>query len=122
MIRPYTEGDYQTLKAWFESRGRTCPSADLLSKTGFISDSAAGFLYLTNSSIAFADCFVSDVLAPKAQRQSELKAISEAIIELAKQSGVKVIKADSQIDTMVLLSLELKFKSSGTYKSFYKEL
>jgi hypothetical protein len=122
MIRSFTESDYPTICTWFAKRGRVCPSLEVLSKTGFITQEAAGFLYLTNSTVGIADVFITDPEAPKEQRRAALELLSQTIISFAKNQGVQLLKADSQFPSMVQLSIDLGFKSSGTYESFYKEL
>lgn len=74
---------------WYEIRGRPAPGLCSLPVYGYVVPGlAAGFLYLTDSDIAFADGLVTNPNAPIFDRTNALDAISDEIIATAKRLGV----------------------------------
>ena len=122
MIRKFKPSDYSTLSVWYSGHDLKCPPFVLLSTTGFISKNAAGFLYLTNSSLAIIDGYITDINCSAESRWASLNLITEALIKLAKELGCTVIKADSKFESIIALGESFGFRETGSYISIKKDL
>ena len=75
-VREYKSGDYVELCKWFKDHKLSTPSRDQLPMNGFIVPKiAAGFIYLTDSSIAILDCFISNPASDDHQRDAALEIV-----------------------------------------------
>ena len=90
MIRPYTNEDYNLVASWWEKRGFPKIPAHLLPTNGVIvEERAVGFLYSTDSGIAWLEWIVSDP-----DQRGETDAVSvviETLVQAAKQLGFSVV-------------------------------
>jgi hypothetical protein len=110
-IRQLNENDYQeTLVNWWKDWGWTAPEKDFLPDNGMggyiVYDGdipvCAGFIYITNSRVAWVDWIISN----KEYREKRREAITmliDTLTNLSKMSGSKyayaLIKNDSLIKT-----------------------
>jgi len=110
-IRQLNENDYQeTLVNWWKDWGWTAPERDFLPDNGMggyiVYDGdipvCAGFIYITNSRVAWVDWIISN----KEYREKRREAITmliDTLTNLSKMSGSKyayaLIKNDSLIKT-----------------------
>jgi hypothetical protein len=91
-MRPFELSDLAELNSWYRARGDQPISIELLPPTGFIEPGvAAGFLYLTNSSLALIEGFVSNPAASSEARHQALSAITAAILDLAETRSASVV-------------------------------
>jgi hypothetical protein len=104
-VRPYINNDYKAFKAWHEARNLVAPPKHALPKSGFIVDNVAmGFMYSTDSSIAYIEGFVANKEAPAEQRALAIDLICKAIMTHAKNMGFKVILGVSNIESICTIS------------------
>ena len=95
--RLYTPQDYQTIASWLEARGWPAPpDAASLPTCGIVVEGkekplAAGFLYYTNSDIAWVGWPCSDPSSAKLERDQALDIMLEGLAKMAKVSGYKKI-------------------------------
>lgn len=85
MTRDYVDTDYPVLCEWWNAQKFPPPPQEFLPGTGFIcNDTAAGFLYLTNSTIVWLEWVVVN---PKADKAIRTASLTELINHIAKQAG-----------------------------------
>lgn len=102
-VRLLTEDDYyNTLSGWWKSWRITPPSIDFLPMNGtsgiMVSkdgvDVCAGFLYLTNSKVAWCEHIVSSIdVKDRDIRRDALSLLIGTISEIAKDKGCKFMYA-----------------------------
>lgn len=93
-------------------------------ETGLImSGVCAGFLFLTETKVAYIDGLISNPALDKEFRSDCLDALCEALIDLAKYYQVKVLKCDTNLLHVQKRVLKYGFHQLGNdYKLFQKEL
>ena len=95
-IRGLNETDYDNiLVGWWKDWGWEAPAKDFLPNSGFIVYDGdvpicAGFMYTTNSSVAWVDWIISSkTYNVKPTRKEAIKLLISALTELCKQVGYK---------------------------------
>lgn len=88
--RRFEVDDLDRINAWLDEHGKpgTLTETEIPSVGLIVEDTAAGFLYITDSSVAFLENFVSN---PKAQKRQVREAIDEIIKRLmifAHEAGI----------------------------------
>lgn len=84
--------DYLTICSWYRSYDKQPPYKTALSKTGYIvEDICVGFLYKTDSNIAFIEGYISNPKSDKNIKHKALDLITENLIMDAKDNGFKTI-------------------------------
>ena len=93
-MRRYNPEDLPELNRWYASRKLPHIDSDSLPLIGFIEpDVAAGFLYLTDSSLGIIEGVVAN---PRASRESKDRALDEIdgrITQAARELGIKHLVA-----------------------------
>lgn len=112
-IRPLTHEDYDdTLKGWWADWGWTAPTRDFLPDDGvgglMVLDGdvpiCAGYMYATNSKVAWVDWIISNKeYRKKPQRSEAISMLIATLTEISKNTGFKycyaLIKHQSLIET-----------------------
>lgn len=82
------ETDYNTLSSWWKHYNFPVIPKDSLSKNGFIIDNTcAGFIYCTDSNIAWLEFIVANPSISRDQRQNGLIDLISGLTGLAKELG-----------------------------------
>jgi hypothetical protein len=97
--RQLKESDWETLQSWWKAWGWPEMSKDLMPLDGLgglivekgNKPIASGFLYLTNSKVAWAEWIVSDPEYREHDRIDALKLIVEGLEKVAIQAGCTII-------------------------------
>ncbi len=90
IIRAYTADDYATLACWWEAHGWPAIEPKMLPTTGVIADEkAAGFLYQTDSKVAWMEWIVADPAA--SDRGPAIDAVISSLSEIAADMGFELI-------------------------------
>jgi hypothetical protein len=98
-----------------------CPPPWAFSGIGWVvDDTAAGFLYLTNSKVAYLDCFVSNPNAPKEQRHNAFEEIVSTLLRDADRCGVKLIVCQTKHKAIERLTEKFGFKGTGEERVYSK--
>lgn len=124
MIEAYSELKHRNLiRDWFRKRGLDVPNLEMVSNVGFcVDDAAIGFLFLTNSPIAYIDCIISN---PEKHAEERAKAVMDLLITLedkARHAGVKVLRVLGNLDIMNKRYRERGFMSEESFDLFFKYL
>lgn len=112
IIKKLTEEDYDTLVKWWHDWGWAAPGKDFLPNDGtggyMILDGevpiCAGFIYMTNSKVAWVDWIISNKEYKKKPTRGEaIKLLVAALTQICSDAGKKycyaLIKNQSLIDT-----------------------
>ena len=123
LVREYEDKDHMQICLWLKKRGLGEIPKDFLSPIGLIVDGmACGFLYLTKSSMAFLDCYISNPETLYTERHNALNRISKELIAKARDNNVKYLKTNTKSESMRELALKNDFKYLGIEYLFLKEL
>lgn len=125
-IRPLTDSDYDDiLRGWWAGWKWEAPSRDFLPDNGksgmlvYESDVpiCAGFLYLTNSQVAWVDWIISSPeYRKKPERKEAILFLISTLTELAKQTGHKYSYALLKHKSLISSYEALGYSKSDTYQ------
>ena len=109
--RPLTHEDYDTtLKGWWKDWGWEAPSRDFLPQDGaggiIVLDGevpvCAGFLYNTNSKVAWVEFIISNKdYKLKPNRDESIKKLIDSLISIAKNMNKKYIFANNNNPSLI---------------------
>lgn len=91
-IRRYTEDDYPMLAEWWKEWDFMPIPKHILSDIGVIvDDTAAAFLYVTNSSVAWIQWYISDKKISPLKRSRCFDALVKTLTDIAEMHGAKML-------------------------------
>lgn len=99
---PYVrEEHYEQVSGWLRLWKQDMPPS-ALPRNGFIvPGKAAGFLYLTDSSVAWLENLVAAPGLSREERSQAVDAVVTAVIERAREHGVEMLMAYTRLDAVV---------------------
>lgn len=118
VIRPLNESDYKTLSEWWEDWGWDPVEKDFLPDDGkggmMILDGdepvCAGFIYATNSKVAWVNWIVSNMnYRKKPQRKQAIGLLIESLNELCKRNGFKYVFSNNNNNLLIDHFLKLGY-------------
>jgi hypothetical protein len=119
----YEHEDFEEIRSWYKKRSVEFFDRTVLPNIGFVVPGiGAGFIYMTDSSIAFIEGFITNPEADSKDRNDALDRISENLILYARVMGVKFIKCETKFREIELRAERLGFKSLGQTTSMVKEI
>lgn len=127
-IRLYTEKDHAMLSAWWIKWNWPVMPHEYLPQLGLISstnaeDLAAGFLYRTDSPIAWLEWLVGNPEAPKYERRKALNQVISALENEARLLGAKLIYTSASHSGLKKRLETLGFmKTEESISMFMKEI
>jgi hypothetical protein len=126
-IRKLDENDYdQTLVGWWNDWGWTPPSKDFLPDNGaggmMVLDGdepvCAGFIYITNSKVAWVDWIISNKnYRKKPQRRQALEFLIETLTDMSQNTGYKYIYALIKNPSLIETYEKFGYLKGDTYTS-----
>ena len=128
------EEDYETLCEWWNDWGLPNHHQDALSNTGLIVskngvDICSGFVYSTDSYIAWIEFITMNKRTTKSQRLGAIDLLCDSLIKQAKEMGFKLVMAfglDSQDNVSPILAKyrreNLRDKVVNNISQYYKIL
>lgn len=122
-MKRFTFNDLPEMNGWYERHGK--PPVDFPSLPGFglIEEGrAAGFLYMTDSTLGLLEGFVTNPEAPREERSAALEKILHALMDEASRLGVKTLVGLCGAETIVKLGLRNGFRHLGQYEMVAKEV
>ena len=124
-IRELNENDYdEILVGWWEQWGWVAPKRDFLPDNGkggiivFDQDVpvCAGFMYITNSKVAWVDWIISNKeYTKKPQRKDAIKLLVSSLTSICEISGNKYIYALIKNESLIKTYQELGYVNGSTY-------
>lgn len=124
-VRPLTYEDYDdTLKGWWADWGWTAPTRDFLPDDGvgglMILDGdepiCAGYMYATNSRVAWVDWIISNKqYRKKPQRGEAIILLISTLTEISKNSGFKYCYALIKHQNLIETYKELGYTKGDEY-------
>lgn len=122
-MRAFKMTDLSECNSWCRARGIPEIEAASVPLHGYFEPMVGvGFLYLTDSNIAFIDGLLSNPEAESALRGSVLAAIGERLLEDAKELRVKHLILYTQHGNVSKWATSHKFKDCGEHRMYAKEL
>jgi hypothetical protein len=124
-IRQLNENDYQeTLVKWWEDWGWTAPEKDFLPDNGMggyiVYDGdipvCAGFIYITNSRVAWVDWIISNK-EYKEKRREAITMLIDTLTNLSKMSGSKYAYALIKNESLIKTYESLGYVKGDSYTS-----
>jgi hypothetical protein len=116
------EEDLGSLTEWYAARDRRPVAAEDFPQIGFIEPGvAAGFLFRTDSSIAFADLFISNPKASTLTSARAVYAIMERLAVEAEACGFKYVAGLVSAPGTKKLCERQGFEKAGVYEMLLKE-
>jgi len=126
-IRQLNENDYQeTLVNWWKDWGWTAPEKDFLPDNGMggyiVYDGetpiCAGFIYVTNSRVAWVDWIISNKdYREKEKRREAIKTLIESLTNISKMSGSKYAYALIKNKSLIQTYEDLGYTKGDSYTS-----
>jgi hypothetical protein len=100
-IKPLGPFDYAHVSAWWQAQNWPVIPQEMLPSTGLIVESegeklAAGFLYKTDSKIAWLEFLVGNPESDKMKRRQALDALIQGLCDEARESGFTRIFTSAQ--------------------------
>ena len=124
-IRELNENDYdEILVGWWKQWGWLPPERDFLPDNGkggiivFDQDVpvCAGFMYITNSKVAWVDWIISNKeYTKKPQRKDAIKLLVSALTNICEKTGNKFIYALIKNESLIKTYQELGYVNGSTY-------
>lgn len=124
-IRQLNENDYQeTLVKWWKDWGWTAPEKDFLPDNGMggyiVYDGdipvCAGFIYVTNSRVAWVDWIISNK-EYKEKRREAITMLIDTLTNLSKMSGSKYAYALIKNESLIKTYESLGYVKGDSYTS-----
>lgn len=106
-VIPFNEKDhYETLVTWWDSHKFSAPPVHALPRTGVVVVSnetpvAAGFLYKTDSCIAWMEFIISNPKSDRMLRSEALDILMDCLCNLAKTMGFKTVFTSSNLPKFI---------------------
>lgn len=126
-IRQLNENDYQDILVdWWKNWGWTAPEKDFLPDNGMggyiVYDGetpvCAGFIYITNSRVAWVDWIISNKdYREKETRREAIKILIESLTNISRMSGSKYAYALIKNNSLIKTYEDLGYTKGDTYTS-----
>ena len=124
-IRELNETDYdEILVGWWKDWGWDAPLKDFLPRDGrggiMVLDGeipvCAGFMYITNSKVAWVDWIISNKeYTKKPQRKDAIKLLVSALTDICKTAGNKYVYALIKNESLINTYQELGYVKGSNY-------
>lgn len=103
---------------WYRERGRQAPAPEILSDLGFIADDrVAGFIYLTNSSVAMLENVIANPTTVPSLRKESLRRLCGHLVDSCLLLGYTNIFALSNHPSIQKICKDMGFKDA-TFRVF----
>lgn len=120
-MRPFEPADLAALNAWYQARGLPEVPLDAL-PFGLVEPGiAAGFAYLTGTSVALIDGLIACPSAPLRARHRAIKGIVSALASYCRDQGAPHVIGFTREPGTERLARRLGFAEAGTYRLMRKE-
>ena len=121
-VRRVTPQDIGTIQQWYVDRGIPAPNEALIPPTGYmVDDTAAIFMYRTDTAIALLEGTIANPAAPADDRNEAIDKVLEALEADAATSGVKILLGCSIHSGMSTRMLNRGWQMTSLSTNFTKE-
>lgn len=122
--KPIDNVDIIEIQSWFQKRGFPIPENWFFPSEGLmIPEIAAGFLYLTNSGVAYIDGYISNPDSKVMDRMQAFRKITEGLLWMSKNIyDVKMLCCNTKHNSIRRMALSFGFTDTGSHMSFNKVL
>lgn len=122
-VRRVLELDFYEIEDWFALRETKMPPIPTFPAVGFIMEGvAAGFIYLTDSTVAIIDCYISNPKSNMDLRNYALDLITEELIKVARFHKCRLVKCDTKLEAVKQRAKKHGLISLGEFESFAMEI
>ena len=112
--------DYETLSAWWSAQNWPVIPTDCLPAHGLIIDGlCAGFLYQSDSKIAWIEWVVGNPSADKLARRAALNLLIDGLAELGKSLGNRIVFTAAKHPGLCARLIERGFQQTDTQMSHF---
>lgn len=125
IVRPLNEDDYEKiLTKWWRQWGWRAPMRDFLPADGtggvMVLDGdvpvCAGFMYLTNSKVAWVDWIISNKeYTERGTRKQALKTLVETLTNISKSTGAKYVYALIKNESLIKTYEDVGYLKGDSY-------
>lgn len=123
IVRPYTPADKDTLDQWWTSHKMPPIPGTSLPQVGFIVEGVgAGFLYKTDSDVAWIENYITNSDTTFADRSEAQDLITAALLAAAGEAGYRRIVACTTVQTVATRALNAGFHGVGAFYVLHKDL
>jgi hypothetical protein len=115
--------DLKEVNSWYKGWGQPQIPAHALPRGGYmVSGIAAGFCYLTDSSIGIIEGYISNPDSTPEQRSEALDEITQTILRYAARNEVSLLIAYATREEIGERAMRHGFKPCGGYMGYVKEI
>lgn len=115
--------DYWEIASWWKARGQHVPPPNALPSTGrIVPGVCAGFLYKTDSTLAFLEGFITNPEASLRERSKAFDVVFAALVDAAAGMGVKHLVGLSGHPGVGRRVRKLGMRPAGRYSVYAKEV
>ena len=109
-VRFLNDDDYETLVTWWGDNRFPAPTRDMLPENGTCGvmvykgdvEICAGFIYFTNSSMAWCEYIVANFHYRESDRQEAIRKLINTLTLVAKDKGFKVVYTSLQSESLMV--------------------
>lgn len=113
---------YDKILSWLSERGVIPPAKEDLSGFGLINDNVAGFLFSSDSSVAWIDVLIAKKGLSREIKEKEFRDLFLGLEQHAKNNGHKYIQVSVKSPMLMDALSAREFICDGEYKLFVKGL
>jgi hypothetical protein len=120
-LKKFRPENLEEVNVWHSLRKMGALRKDMVPNIGYyVPGIAAGFIYRTDSCMAFLDGFISNPLTDKAEREIALDKITEALLDSADRLGYHIVLAMTQNDKIRERCKKYKFVPKGEHSLYMR--
>lgn len=115
-IRPFNpQSDYETVKEWWAGQKWTAMPLDYLPKVGMmVPEVCAGWLYQSDSKIAWVEFIIANPNTTKEERSEGLNLLIKGLLDKAKDLGFGAVFTSAQHPGLIKRYTEFGFQVTDT--------
>lgn len=122
LTRFKTAKHYETIKGWADKRETTIADKVLLSNFGYIDSHCAGFLYTTNSKVAFIENIIANPDSNWKDRDDSLDMVINKLTEHAEKKGYEIVIGFTRHKSIIERGMRLGFVPGNEFLMIVKTI
>lgn len=122
-MRRYLKSDLEVVNAWHVAHRKPELTAEVLPGFGLLVPGvAAGFAYITDSSVALLENYITNPAADSLARHSALVDITSGLIAHCREAGMGMVLALTQDESVAQRARETGLRDLGSYMMLVGEV